>query len=157
MTVLLPPGIKGLKMDEGFDFFTFTVFQHPASNNLTWKISLLLIFPVLETEKRGKKIWMTEANVSWRSLRLSLILMNHCEKMLHSFHKNSIGSFKKYNIFTKGEFVLGISSADNIYLGNEFLTSLMTIFWRVIKTAFKLIQIKYARLLNSLVLEGLNS
>ena len=156
MTFLLPPGIRGLKIDEEFDFFIFTVFQHPASNNLTWKISLLLIFPFLETEKRDKKIWMTEANVSWRSLKLSLILMNHCKKMLHIFHKNSIGSFKEYNIFTKGDSVLGISTADNIYSGNVFLTSLMTIFWRVIKTAFKLIQIKYVRLLNSLVLEGLN-
>ena len=54
--------------------------------------------------------------------------MNHYKKMLHIFHKNSIGNFKEYNIFTKRDSVLGISTADNIYSGNVFLTSLMTIF-----------------------------
>ena len=39
----------------------------------------------------------------------------------------------------------------------EILTSFMTIFWRVIKNNFKLIQIKYVRPSNSLALEGLQA
>ena len=67
-------------------------------------------------------------------------------------------NFTEYKIFTKAisywESALPIMCPLDFL---EILTLFMTIFWRVIKNNFKLIQIKYVRPSNSPALEGLQA